>query len=88
MVWGCACQLHYGAPRDPGGIRTRTSPISGTPGRIRTCDYRFRRPTPFQTWPRALKFLEWVIGFEPTTSTLARSRSTTELHPRGTPGGN
>src|SRR5690606_28440214 len=27
--------------------------------------------------------LERVMGFEPTTPTLARSYSTTELHPRG-----
>ncbi len=37
-----------------------------------------------ETEPKSLKRkkLERVKGFEPSTSTLARSHSTTELHPR------
>ena len=32
----------------------------------------------------AARVVERVMGFEPTTSTLARLHSTTELHPRET----
>ena len=62
--------------------RLKTSLLRGATG-IRTRDTRIFSPLLYQlSYIRDVFFRERMMGFEPTTSTLARLRSTTELHPR------
>ena len=68
----------------PTGIKKRTAladPSRGVDG-IRTRDEGFADPC-LTTWPRRRrKLLERAMGFEPTTFSLARRRSTTEPRPQ------